>query len=853
MIKRLLGLLLLPLSLFAQQQTRIGDSVTVAIAPEYDQVSKVHRDFLGENYRKLWALPVKMRVLDISKERGGLKIDKLGGGNQTRSIRFVDPQGKEWVLRTIQKYPDRALPPNLRATVAKDIVQDQVSTGHPFAALIVPVLAEALQLEHANPELVYVGDDPGLGEYRKEFANAPYYFEERAPLALDKTQSTDKVQEKLQEDNDHLLNQKLVLRARLLDFVIGDWDRHEDNWRWTSDKDNGVTRYDPIPRDRDKVFYKTSGIFPWVLSHQWLKSNLQPYSDNIRDVNGWNFNARYFDRYFLNELSEKDWKAEILYVQEHISPTLVAEALRQMPAPALKYNYEELSVALNGRVKHLEEIALTYYKFLAQKVDIAASDKREYFSIVHKDDGRIALKIENIKKDGTNGRTVYQRTFDPKMTEEIRLYGFAGEDVFDVSGTKKSPIVVRMVGGADKDVFKFDAGLDNKSTNYIYDRLDEENVMPDRSDAKLRLANDTVVNSFNKRSFVFDQFGPLFHFNYNLDQGLLIGAGLVYEKQGFRKAPYRFRNEFWANYATGRKSFIFTYSGDFKELIGKNDFKVDAIMLGPNNLSNFFGLGNDTRFINKGDLDMSYYRSHYDYFNADFKLKRALNKQLVLEAGVSTEYYTSDALANNKRFLKDFNTAYPEEEVFRDKFYGGLVSTLTYDTRDNAAIPKKGLYWKTSIAAKQEFNDQHNRFGSIQTEFRSYVNPGNSGFVIANRLGGGTTIGNPTFYQRMQLGGVRNLRGFHTNRFTGKSSFYYNLDLRLKLFDFTSYITPGSVGLIGFNDIGRVWEPGQSSKSWHDGYGGGIYVIPAELILIQGAVGFSREGALPYISVGFSF
>ncbi|TDO22799.1 BamA/TamA family outer membrane protein [Pedobacter duraquae] len=852
MIKRLLWFLLLPVAGFAQTKN-LPDSVTVAIAPEYDQVSKVHRDFLGENYRKLWALPVKMRVLDINKERGGLKISKLGGGNQTRSIRFVDPQGKEWVLRTIQKYPERALPANLRPTIAKDIVQDQVSTGHPFGAMIVPVLAEALKLEHANPELVYVGDDPGLGEYRKEFANAAYYFEERAPLDLDKTQSTDKVQEKLQEDNDHLLNEKLVLRARLLDFVVGDWDRHEDNWRWTSDKDKGVTRYDPIPRDRDKVFYKTSGIFPWFLSHQWLKSNLQPYSATIRDVNGWNFNARYFDRYFLNELSEKDWKEEIRYVQEKITPELVTKALRQMPAAALKYNNDELSKALNGRVTNLQEIAMTYYYFLAKKVDIPASDKKEYFSISHKDDGRIAVKIENIKKDGTNGRTVFQRTFDPKHTEEIRLYGFAGEDVFDVNGTKKSRIVVRMVGGADVDVFKIDSSLNNKSKNYIYDRLDGNNMLPSKSEAKFRLANDTVVNSFNKKSFVFDQLGPLFHFNYNLDQGLLVGVGLVYEKQGFRKAPYRFRNELWANYATGRESFLFTYSGDFKELIGKNDLKIDAVMLGPNNLSNFFGLGNDTRFINKGDKDMSYYRSHYDYFNADFKVKRALDKRFTLEAGISTEYYTSDAASNAKRFLRDFNAAYPEEEVYKNKFYAGLVSNLTYDSRDNAAIPKNGIYWKTTVAAKQGLNDQHNACGSIQTEFRSYVNPGSSGFVIANRLGAGTTIGTPTFYQRMQLGGVRTLRGFHTNRFTGRSMVYYNLDLRLKLFDFTSYITPGSVGLIGFNDIGRVWEPGQSSKSWHDGYGGGVYVIPAELILIQAAVGFSKEGALPYISIGFSF
>ena len=62
--------------------------------------------------------------------------------------------------------------------------------------------------------------------------------------------------------------------------------------------------------------------------------------------------------------------------------------------------------------------------------------------------------------------------------------------------------------------------------------------------------------------------------------------------------------------------------------------------------------------------------------------------------------------------------------------------------------------------------------------------------VLATRIGGGTTIGKPSFFQQMQLGGVQNLRGFRSIRFTGKTMFYYNTDLRLKLFDFVSYLFP---------------------------------------------------------------
>ncbi|PYF71552.1 surface antigen-like protein [Pedobacter nutrimenti] len=849
------GLLMTGLGLcgaYAQQKP-LADSVTVAIAPQYNEVSGTHRFFLGENYRKLWATPVKIRVLDLQKERGGLTIVKLGGGNQTRSLRFKDASGKLWALRTIQKYPERGLPENLRPTIAKNIVQDQVSTGHPFGALVVPPLAQALKIPHASPEIVYVGDDPGLMEYRKDFANAAYLFEERDPMEAEKTDNTEKVQRKLQEDNDKTTDQLLTLRARLLDFIVGDWDRHEDNWRWLPNKDEDGTLYEPIPRDRDKVFYRTSGVFPWILSHQWLKSNLQPYSPNIRDINGWNFNARYFDRYFLNELNEKDWKTEVQYVQKTITPELVAKAIALMPAVIVAQNGEELQHSLNGRVQNLEKIALDYYHFLSEYVEIPASDKKEYFEIQYKKDGRLELTIRNIKKDGSIGRKLYKRTFDPAMTKEIRLYGFGGEDLFSVKGAGKSSIRVRMVGGAGLDKFEVAPEVRNNAKLFIYDRQDEGNIVPQKGLAKLKLSNDSTVNEYNKTSFVFDRFGPLFRANYSIDQGLQIGAGLVYEKQGFRKIPYAFKHEFWVTYTTGRQSFILNYAGDFKKAIGENDLKIDANFLGPHNLSNFFGLGNESLFVNKGDQEMPYYRNRYDYLTADVKLARNLSKNLNIEGGISTEYYTSNAASNEHRFLKDFNTAYPQEDVFSNRFYAGLVSNLTYDSRDNAAIPTKGIYWKTGLSVKREMGGEQDYYAKLQTEFRYYLNPGKSGFVIANRLGGGTTIGNPAFFQLMQLGGVRNLRGYHSNRFSGKSMAYYNLDLRLKLFSFTSYIVPGSVGLIGFNDIGRVWEPGEQSKKWHYGYGGGLYVVPAELFLIQAAVGASKEGALPYISIGFTF
>jgi len=843
------------------QQLNGKDSITIAVAPEYNKVSSFHRFWLGESYRKIWATPVKMRVIDLQKEKGGLTIVKLGGGMQTRSLRLVDPTGKEWALRTVQKYPERGLAENLRATIAKDIAQDQVSTNHPYASLVVPDLAGALGLPHAKPEIVYVGDDPGLKEYRKDFANAVYLIEERSPFE-EKTDNTEKAQKKIQKNNDTRADQRLTLRARLLDFVLGDWDRHEDNWRWLAKddgKDGKETLYLPIPRDRDKVFYKTSGVFPWVLNHQWLKTHLQPYSENIRDVNHWNFNERFFDRYFLNELTEKDWQAEAKYVQGKLTDELINTAFRKMPDNVFELSGPELIRYFTSRRDKLETLALQYYKFLSINVDIPASEKKEVFKVKNLDNGDVEVTVHNINKEGKEGRLVYKRTFNREVTKEVRLFAIGGEDTFTVEGAAASPIRVRLIGAEAAN--QYQVGREVKNRPFIYDQPDTGNQFPEWGQAKLRLSNDSLVNRFDKNSFLYDRSGVLVNGGYNIDQGIQVGLGYIIEKQGFRKSPYARKHEFWANYNSGRRSFILDYVSDFKKAIGNNDLTVHANLLGPNNLSNFFGLGNNTENIDH-DFDdqgidredgISYYRNRYNYLNADVKLGRNITKHLRADAGVLFSYYTSTASGNEERFFNDYNAANPDQEIFSDKLYGGLTAGLVYDTRNNTNVPKKGVYWKTALIAQHRIDKTGDSYGALTTEFRFYINPGQSGFVIANRLGGGTTIGDPTFFQRMQLGGVNSLRGFNSKRFTGTSMFYNNLDLRLKLFNFTSYLVPGTVGMLGFTDVGRVWEKGEHSGRWHQGYGGGLYVMPGEVILLQASIGASKEASMLYLSIGFNF
>jgi hypothetical protein len=82
---------------------------------------------------------------------------------------------------------------------------------------------------------------------------------------------------------------------------------------------------------------------------------------------------------------------------------------------------------------------------------------------------------------------------------------------------------------------------------------------------------------------------------------------------------------------------------------------------------------------------------------------------------------------------------------------------------------------------------------------------------------------------------------------------FNNLELRMKLTNFTGYIIPGEFGILGFYDVGRVWMKGEKSIKWHQGKGGGVYFAPAKMAVISVVAGHSVEGWYPYITLGFRY
>ncbi len=828
------------------------DSVRLAVAPAYDSVGRFHRWLFGENYRKEWSTPVALPVFDITRTKGGFKILQRGGGQQTKSLRLADASGQEWVLRTIQKDPAKAVPAYLRQTVASDILQDEISAAYPYAPLAVPILATAGGVPHANPTLMYVPDDPALGIYQSDFGGTVCLLEERSP-GDSKSISTPKVLDALEDDNDNRVDQRAALRARLLDLFIGDWDRHEDQWRWGYRKVKEGKEFYPIPRDRDQVFFRTGGILPAIASLPWLQPKFQGFRPKMPNVDGFMFNGRYFDRLFLSGLTNRDWLEEIETFKASMTDDILKRAIQQLPDTIRRQSGEQILKTLKARRDWLAQGAMTYYRFLAKTVDIPGSDKTELFQIDYQDEGQVAVSVFKITKEGKQARQLYHRVFDAADTDEIRLYGRKGDDQFAIKGEPVDDLKIRLVGGKGNDTFTVDAQHPAPSQTIIYDLSTEANVFPKPGLARLRTSTDKSVNQYDSHAFKYDRLAPIGTVGYNLDDGVILGAGVQWTKQGFRKSPYAFMNRLLISHSLATNATAFKYDGIFTDVMGKNDLWINAFIKAPDNVTNFFGPGNET--IYDQSQRIRYYRTRYNLMNLALQLKRKAGEHLQLSVGPVFQYFKLDLQDNRGRFIERYLNELPQQERFlRQEVYGGFQAGLTIDTRNNPVQPARGVYWNTTLLGLQGFGHRINHMTQLRTDLTMYLSFSRAArFVLVNRLGGGLTHGNPAFYQLLYLGGHDNLRGYRTYRFAGDHEVHHNLEVRLKLFDFRSYLFPGSVGLMAFNDLGRVWNKGEVSKRWHDGYGGGLYVSPASLLVLTATVAFSEEGTLPYVSLGYRF
>lgn len=462
----LLWLLLFLLLPSGKAAPHFADSTVMIPAGKHYLRSSFHRFWWGKHYRKIWAEPVAVPYFWISRFKGGVTPLKEGGSFQTKNLRLVDSIGHEYVLRSVDKDPSRALPKNLQKTFLAKLMRDQTSVIHPYGAFIVPTLANAAGVYHTNPRLVYLADDPALGDFRKEFTNMLALLEERPDGNWENLQSFGKPHDVVSSKNAfeelikspaYQVDRKRYLLSRLFDMWLSDWSRREDQWRWSVFKEGDQTVYAPIPRDRDHAFFKfNDGVLTKLVSV--FKSNYQSFDKTIKEKNvkGLIRSSSQMDAFFLSYLTREDFQATALELQKSLTDVVIEQALQGWPPQIRELSAKEFSAKLRSRRDDLPKAAATFYESLNEEVLLPGTDAPDLFQLNFRGDGSLLVQHYAVHQNQERS-LIHQKVFMPSETRHLSIYGLGDEDTFVLQGKGKNGIKVRLYGGEGTDVLSPDS------------------------------------------------------------------------------------------------------------------------------------------------------------------------------------------------------------------------------------------------------------------------------------------------------------------------------------------------------------------------------------------------------------
>ena len=799
---------------------------------------------MGKTYRAEWGTEVDAPVFLLKNFEGGLTPVQQGGGFQTKSLRLENDEGRQWVLRSIDKDVKKLVPPALRSTFIKDLFQDGISAAHPYGAFVIPKLADAAQIYHANPKFVWLPKQKALGDYNEDMAERLYLLEERPGGNMVGHQSyggasesvnTPELIEKLLKNHKHKVDQKYVLRARLLDLLIGDWDRHDDQWRWGIYEDDnlpGKTVYRAIPRDRDQVFFKNDGLIGYIASRPYITPSIRKFDYEIDFIDGLAFNARHFDRHFLSEMNEEDFVSTAKFLQENISDQMLDEALSSWPKQIYDIEGDIIKSKLKKRRSDLVVYAKDFYKYLTKEVTVIGTNGQNVFDVTAEKNDYLSVKAYHVDEDEKH--LIWSRKINGKDCDELRLFGLKKKDVFNFYGDEQSTIKVLLVGGSGSDI------VNNESSHInviAHDRPDGMDL--NGNSVKSKLKDQDGINRFDRKDWKLNSSIHFPMITFYTDEGIGLSYNVLWRRNGFRKNPYKSNHSLSVGYYFANSAIIGNYTGHWPMAFGpKWDFKLNALATGPAFTQFFYGLGNE--YVNFEELlpsvneagTRAFHIVRGKHFDINPQFEKDLGNNRSLSINPSVEYYDLDDELNDVDearfiFLDEANRTGTD---FESKIYAGLGLNYVSSRVNSHTLPTRGYVFDLGADYKQSLSDSDFSNLTVASNIAAYIpfSPTHK-VVLATNIGGALTLGEYEFFHANYLSNQSRLRGYRTNRFAGDAMVYHATDLRIKLLQGQRGLRTG-LGIYGSFDYGRSFLEGEGIDDWHTSLGGGLYLTPLNMI-----------------------
>ena len=688
-----------------------------------------HNFLWGTHYRKYYSMPIAVKTATLDTLFGGLNPGRAGGGHQSKSLRLLDKNGKEYVMRALKKsasrflqavaFKDQFIEEEFENTFAENFLYDFYTTSHPYAPFAVGNLAEKIGVFHSNPLLYYIPKHKDLKGFNNDFGDELYMVEERPTDSQKDLESfgkpnaiigTDDLLKNLQKDEKYSVDENAYIKARLFDMLIGDWDRHYDQWRWGEFTDGKKIVYKPIPRDRDQAFSKYDGALLSLLMNIPALRHMQTFKDDIRNVKWFNREPYPLDIAFLKNTTEKDWIAQAKYIQENLSDEDIDGAFTNLPKEVQDETIESIKQKLKSRKGNLESYASQYYKVLQKTVLIVGTNKKDKFSIHHKSKNNLEIQGYRLKNEGEE--LVYTKEFNDATTHNIWIYGLDDDDIFEVKGTEKSKINVKLIGGQNHDTY----AVENGKKVEIYDFKSKENTYKVDNKTKTILTDNYDLNLYDYKKPKYNAFAGLPIIGYNPDDGVKIGAIVNYTVYGFKQNPYTQKHIFKANYYFATSGYELMYNAHFPQSLGKWDFDLETRFTSPNFTINYFGYGNETVNFDE-NFGMDYNRVRIRML----KIAPAIKKigRYGNEIHFQTSFENIEVENTPNRFIDLSNNVNPK--VFENQQFAGANIKYSFENYDNPSLPTMGMGFSVAAELENKLTGNQKKFSNDRrkTQFQS--------------------------------------------------------------------------------------------------------------------------------------
>ncbi len=351
------------------------DSVLVAASTLYEP-NRIKNVMQGEQYRKAWSTPIKVPILYLNNLDGNVKILEEGGGKQTHSLKLQKDDSTLMTLRSVSKDPSPLVPKVAHTLGIENIVVDGISAQHPYAALVVSELSKKGNILNTMPKLVFVPKQEQLSSYNDKYGNRLFLLEyetegNAAWLGLKNVDSlidTDDLQElKIKNTNNVSVNVNALVRARLFDLLIGDWDRHAKQWGWAIEIKGDSIIANPLPCDRDNAFFNLEGVLPTLISNNTFLPEVQSFESEIDFLPGL---ISPFDVYFMKDIPQSVFEKEAKQLQLLFTDEAIESSFKVWPNEIFVLDGKELITKIKNRRDDLKEYALLFHQELTKSEEL---------------------------------------------------------------------------------------------------------------------------------------------------------------------------------------------------------------------------------------------------------------------------------------------------------------------------------------------------------------------------------------------------------------------------------------------------------------------------------------------------